>query len=214
MHETEAYLIDLDGTLANTLPVLYRAYLTFLAQYGKVGCQAEFSEMNGPSLPEVVQQLAKRHQIPVPYPDLYQRYQQLAHTLYVTETPLFPGAREFLEWAKKEEKTLALVTSAERPLARSFVESHDLTDYFSLLVTPEGLPRSKPDPAIYERALDLLGLKAEQCCAVEDSVHGMASAQGAGIPTIFMRHEESSPLLPPEGIRTTVNSWKELYDLL
>ncbi len=210
----QAYLIDLDGTLANTLPTLYYVYQTFLSNHGRQGSELEFSQLNGPSLPEVVQQLALRHQIRTPFSDLYRDYSTLAKRCYVSHTALFPGALTFIERARSSGKSLLLVTSAERPLATAFLASHGLTNAFAACVTPEGLPRSKPDPAIYERALEVAGLPAEGCVAIEDSLQGIASAQGAGIRTILIQHEGTTPLLPPEGILATASGWSDLTSRL
>ena len=45
---------------------------------------------------------------------------------------------------------------------------------------------SKPDPEIYQNAVDALGLKAEECVAVEDSPNGLISAKGAGLKTVMV----------------------------
>ena len=45
---------------------------------------------------------------------------------------------------------------------------------------------SKPDPEIYQNAVDALGLKAEECVAVEDSLNGLKSAKRAGLYTIMV----------------------------
>lgn len=212
--EADAYLIDLDGTIANTLPTLYRIYQSFLAAHGCKGCEAEFSELNGPSIPEVIQQLVYRHQISVPFADLYAQYRSLLHSHYASETPLFPAAREVIEQLYCADKRLLLVTSAERSLASEFLMQKGLLSHFSALITPEGLPRSKPDPAIYERALMEAALPAERCLAIEDSLAGLTAAREAGIRTIFMQHEEVSPWVVPYGVFASVKGWQDLGNRL
>ena len=46
------------------------------------------------------------------------------------------------------------------------------------------VPTSKPDPAVYLAACEALGVKPDDCLAVEDSVPGATSAVRAGIPTV------------------------------
>ena len=57
-------LLDLDGTLVDTIPMLYAFYNDFLEQRGRKGSPEEFQRINGPSLPEVAEYL-KDNQIPV-----------------------------------------------------------------------------------------------------------------------------------------------------
>jgi beta-phosphoglucomutase-like phosphatase (HAD superfamily) len=82
-------------------------------------------------------------------------------------------------------------------------------------------PRSKPDPAVYTFACDRLGLRAEECCAVEDSVPGVRSAVAAGIRTVgilqFVPAAERAGRrseLAAAGAEAVAESWGEVEQLL
>jgi hypothetical protein len=79
-----------------------------------------------------------------------------------------------------------VVTSAERSIAERFLETHGLASWLKGIVTAEGLPRGKPDPAIYQRALERAGLRADEVWAVEDSPNGERAATAAGITTYVL----------------------------
>jgi beta-phosphoglucomutase-like phosphatase (HAD superfamily) len=87
----------------------------------------------------------------------------------------------------------------------------------------DSLPRAttKPDPAVYLHALATLGLAARAALAVEDSVPGVQSAVGAGIPTIgnlvFTPPGEQSARrseLLDAGAEAVVDSWSQLERML
>jgi putative hydrolase of the HAD superfamily len=59
------------------------------------------------------------------------------------------------------------------------LERASLRHHFAELVTAEQVPRVKPDPALYERALSVLGVTPDEALAVEDSPHGVAAARAA-----------------------------------
>lgn len=82
-------------------------------------------------------------------------------------------------------------------------------------------PTSKPDPAVYLHALDLLGVSAQEAVAVEDAVAGVRSAVGAGIWTIgnlaFVpapERAERAAALRAAGAGAVTDSWAEVADLL
>lgn len=56
-----AILIDLDGTLADSLSVMRIAYRRFLEQFQVEPTDAEFDSLNGPPLPEVIRRLKVSH---------------------------------------------------------------------------------------------------------------------------------------------------------
>jgi beta-phosphoglucomutase-like phosphatase (HAD superfamily) len=60
----------------------------------------------------------------------------------------------------------------------------ELGEFFDEVVLSDEVGSVKPDPAPYRAALDRLSLTPEEAVAFEDSVSGLSSAAGAGIPTV------------------------------
>ena len=59
--------------------------------------------------------------------------------------------------------------------------SSGLTPYLEFILSNEDVDRAKPDPAMYAKALEKLGLPADRVMAVEDAPHGIAAAKKAGL---------------------------------
>ena len=194
--------IDLDGTLIDSIPVLYNTYLDLLKERGKEGTRAEFEKLVGLSLPEIARVLKERYAFRDPYEILFSRYLILLQHHYVVSPVLFPGVFAVMEYAKSNGILLALVTSSPRQLAQDILEKVGLLTIFDFVITPEGLPHSKPDPAIYLRALSEAGVQPDEALAIEDSPNGIASAEGAGIPTLGFRTDAG-------GI-AKVDSWDDI----
>ena len=81
-------------------------------------------------------------------------------------------------------------------------------------------PIGKPDPAVYQFALEQLGITAGQAVAIEDSATGVASAVAAGIPTIGLvqyvpRSERSQRVdeLQQAGAAEVAESWAHIAEL-
>ena len=82
-------------------------------------------------------------------------------------------------------------------------------------------PTSKPDPAVYTHAGQVLGTAPGEGIAVEDSINGARSAVAAGYPTVGIvlfvpppDREDRTAALREAGVSAVMASWEELADLL
>ena len=179
----KALLIDLDGTLAESLEFLYKAYETVLKQRGLKPSRKEFNVLNGPSIREIASLLEKKYGLTEP---IYNEWRAILLPYYRDEIRLAEGAQELVEFAKGRWK-LALVSSAERELATLFLKRHHLQ--FDLVVCREDVVCTKPDPEPYRLALHQLNINAEEAIAIEDSENGVLAAKQAGIKTFVINKD-------------------------
>lgn len=183
MTRIDGLLLDLDGTLADSLGVMRLAYSKFLARWQLTGSDAEFQALNGPPLGEVVRELAATHGLSEPIEDLMSHYEGTVQGLYRDVAPTV-GAGELLAAARRHSCSTAVVTSSTDSIARSWLQQKHL--HFDALVSAESVSTGKPDPEPYERALGLLNCEAGRAVAVEDSPSGARSAVAAGVRTFVV----------------------------
>lgn len=173
--------IDLDGTLADSRPIMRRAYETFLNEHGRSGTDEEFDRLEGPTLAEIVRGLKATHRLGDPKDVLYEQYQAIVERAYTDEVRLHDGAVELLSLASAHGLRCTLVTSGHRRVVEAFLRARGLRGSFEVIVTGDDVVAGKPDPAIYRLALDRAAVSPEDAVAVEDSDAGEASARGAGL---------------------------------
>jgi HAD superfamily hydrolase (TIGR01509 family) len=82
--------------------------------------------------------------------------------------------------AKNAGMTLALVTSSERVVTEELLRMGNVDHYFSLVITRDDVPKHKPDPYPYLKALELTGHEATEVMIFEDSEVGIEAANGSG----------------------------------
>jgi len=99
--------------------------------------------------------------------------------------PLMPYAKEILEYLKPKYK-LALASSTRGVSVRRQMKAGGLIDFFETLTTGDMVEHSKPEPEIYLKAAESIGIKPENCVAVEDSPNGIKSAYAAGMRVIMV----------------------------
>ncbi|MFQ5698245.1 MAG: HAD family hydrolase [Myxococcota bacterium] len=176
-----ALLVDLDGTLAESLGALYSVHLEFLAAHGRTGNRESFERINGPPLREGVVILRREFDLREDPQTLYHDYLERVRLAYLERVGLRGGARALLERACDLGLDLGLVTSAPSSLATAFLAREELLELFRVRIFGDGRTRSKPDPAPYLEALRLLGIGPDRAAAVEDSDAGASAARAAGL---------------------------------
>ena len=111
----------------------------------------------------------------------------------IAEIELFPGAAELIR-ATSATVPLGIASSGLRDDIDPVLRRHALRDAFRFLVTADDGIASKPDPALYLRALTLLrtaelaGLLPQDCLVIEDSPRGIEAAKRAGMRCVAVRH--------------------------
>jgi HAD superfamily hydrolase (TIGR01509 family) len=178
----EALLIDLDGTLADSHAALRACFDAFLAGRGIVSRSEDFDALDGVRLGDIPARLQERFAIDEPLDELRGEYQQRVVDAYANVTPA-AGAAELVRGAASKGIRLVLVTSAPRALADAFLRAAGLADAFAAVVSGEDGP-GKPDPALFERALELARVPAERALAIEDAPSGVRAARSAGVDVL------------------------------
>lgn len=99
--------------------------------------------------------------------------------------PLMPFVKECLEYLSGKYE-LALASSTRQVSVEKLLTKNEIIDYFPRRMCGDMVTHSKPHPEIYQKACQLLGLKPEECAAVEDSPNGIKSAVAAGLKVIMV----------------------------
>lgn len=112
--------------------------------------------------------------------------------LFADDLPWRPGAREALAAVRDSGLATALVTSTYRELTDVALDTIG-RGFFDVTVCGDEVAATKPDPAPYARAAELLGVDPTTCVAVEDSPTGTRSAVAAGATVLVVPSEVAVP---------------------
>lgn len=195
LKRTTALLIDLDGTLIDSMVCLESTYFDFLEHFGKTGNTAEFRELTGPPLTAVVTILRDRYGLEQDVQSLLSLYHELMEGNYSLCQPV-AGAHDLLTAARENHKKLALVTGAHSDIVEKLLKRLQWSSSFDAVITGDCCAGHKPSPIPYLNALEALGLDAGDCLAIEDSANGIRSAADAGVASLgFCRDSDRQDLL-------------------
>lgn len=104
-------------------------------------------------------------------------YKQLIQR--IAPSDVLPGMAQFLADCQAAGLKMGLASASKNGPA--ILEGLGLTDTFDAIVDPALLKNGKPDPEIFLRGAQMLGLKPEECIGIEDAEAGIESINAAGM---------------------------------
>jgi len=193
-----ALLLDLDGTLVDSLPDLVAVLNEVLGAFGMPALSAsQAAPMVGDGTLKFVERaLAARFL----GPDIVKSAQSWFLALYEARPALlsrpYPGAPEVLERLRAQDWRCAICTNKPERATRLLLDALDLTRLFDAIITGDSLPQKKPDPAPLRAALAALEVPSARAIMVGDHANDLRAAAAARIPCIFARYGYGT--LPPD----------------
>lgn len=100
--------------------------------------------------------------------------------------PLKKGVRELLDFLQEQKIKMAVASSTRYERVMSNLTCTGLDGYFQEVIAGNMVEHSKPQPDIYWKACEALGVKPQNAAAVEDSPNGIRSAAAAGMVAIMV----------------------------
>ncbi len=97
-----------------------------------------------------------------------------------------PGLEELLNFLQKNRIPAAVATATDKLRAEKYLQQTGLLHYFSSVICAAMVENGKPKPDIYLFAASRLGLKPQECMALEDSPNGVRAASSAGCVTVMI----------------------------
>jgi HAD superfamily hydrolase (TIGR01509 family) len=192
MPDLAAVLWDMDGTLVDTEGLWSVTIGELAAHHGGELSAATREDLTGSSLDRTVRAVRAEvgldpddpHGVAVDGRWLIDR----TAAVFGRGVPWRPGAREALAAVRASGLPTALVTSTYRELTDVALDTIG-RGFFDVTVCGDEVRATKPDPAPYRRAAELLGVDPHACVAVEDSPTGTRSAVAAGATVLVVPAE-------------------------
>jgi HAD superfamily hydrolase (TIGR01509 family) len=178
-----AVLWDMDGTIVDTEPFWMQAETELVHSFGGTWSHEDALTLVGQGLWHSARMLQSRGVALAEDEIIAMLTDVVLDRIALEGLPWRPGARELLLELRESGVPTALVTMSIRKMASAVVERIDF-DAFDHIVAGDDVVHSKPHPAAYLRAAELLEVNASDCVAIEDSGPGVAAAVASGAATI------------------------------
>jgi len=177
--KAEALIFDLDGTLADTMPVHFWAYKHILREFGIDFTPEIFAQLAGIPAVGTFEKLNEMFGTRMNAEEVghykEREYEKLIHKI----KPIVP----VVELAKKYYGVLpmAVGTGGYTRLAWKTMDILGLGKYFDILVATEDVQRPKPFPDTFLKCAERMGVNPAVCEVFEDAQLGIQAAKAAGM---------------------------------
>jgi HAD superfamily hydrolase (TIGR01509 family) len=197
----KAVLWDMDGTLVDTEPMWIGGEHALAAQHGALWTEEDSLHLVGSDLLAAAVYIKKRIGGDMTPKEIVDWLGARVAEGLREQQDWRPGARELFEQLRDAGVPQALVTMSYAYIAEPVVEALG----FDAVVTGDSVTHGKPHPEPYLRAAELLGVRAADCIAIEDSRTGAASANAAGCFVVAVPHAVNVPEAPFRAVVTTLD---------
>ena len=182
--EFAAYLFDCDGTLADTMPLHYRAWRAVLDPLGCEFPEDVFYSIGGMPTGAVVDFLNERNGLSLPSMRLAEEKEEVFMTLIPDVKPVASVVDFML--ALEGKYPLAVASGGFKSVVTAILETLGLLGHFQTLVTAEDVIHGKPAPDTYLEAARRLCVAPARCLVFEDTPLGRESALNAGMQCVLV----------------------------
>lgn len=189
--EIQAVVFDLDGLMFNTEAVFDRSGRELLRRRGKEMTEELLLKMMGRRPDEAFMAMIQMMKLTETIEELKEESQLIFAELVTEMLAPMPGLFELLDHIEDYQLPKAVATSSPRPYLEDILGRFDLLHRFPMTLTAEDVVHGKPNPEIYLKSAEKLGIPVENMLVLEDSEAGTNAAASAGAYIISIPHEHS-----------------------
>ncbi|GAB3961920.1 HAD family hydrolase [Spirosoma harenae] len=195
----KAVIFDMDGVLVDTNPHHRIAWREYYQRNGKALSDADFVQyVSGKHNSDIVAHLFTNQPLtPQEVTRLSNEKEALFRELYRPAIHPVAGLVPFLQALKAAGIRTAVATSAPVENLDFVMDTLGIRSYFDALLNESMVSHPKPDPEIYQKAMEMLGVEPTESVIFEDSMTGIQAAKASGASVVGMATTQSPDELRP-----------------
>ena len=212
-----AVIFDMDGVICHTNPFHSLAFKTFFAKRNLYPTEEEFSlHMYGKSNSYILKHFLGREIVGQEFIDLEFEKESLFREIYADHVKPIERYLEFLNELKSLGIKTGVATSAPRANLDLIMGKLGFESNMESIMASENVSQHKPNPEVYLKSAENLGVNPENCIVFEDSFSGVSAGINAGMKVVGVLSSHTVAELPPCELyinnytEVDLNTFKEL----
>ena len=205
-----AIIFDMDGVLVDTEPVINKAAILGLREYGVNAKPNDFIPFIGRGEVKYIGGVAEKYgvrYIPKMKDRVYEIYFEILDNM-ISPNPVVLNCLSNLQ---KAQFPLVLASSADRvKIMANLKAAHIHKNTFQVILGAEDVIHKKPAPDIYLKAAEKIEYSPHNCLVVEDAVNGIQAAKNAGMQCIAYTSTFPKEVLQKEGPDFICSSFNQI----
>jgi beta-phosphoglucomutase family hydrolase len=185
MNEIKGLIFDCDGTLADTMPMHWRAWQVIAAKYKLHFPEDRFYSLGGVPSRDILQMLAREQSVTLNHIEAAHEKENAYLPLMMQVEPI----HAVVEIARTNfgKIPMAVASGGTQPIIIGVLEHLKIRHLFDAVVTSEMVINQKPAPDIFLEAAKRIGIEPKFCRAYEDTDLGMQAIRSAGMDAVDVR---------------------------
>ncbi len=179
-----AVIFDLDGTLVDSNELHVEAWDEAFRHFGKEFSKEKLRKQIGKGGDQYLPEFLNEFEIRTLGAEIEQFRSKLFTQKYRDRVRPFPQVRELLQRVRDDGKKIALATSGNESETKFYLKLLHISDLVDAHTSKNDVARSKPQPDIFLRALNLLHLPASDAIVIGDTPYDIEAAKKIGLSTI------------------------------
>lgn len=176
----KAVIFDMDGVIFDSERLVLEGWLELGKKYGIPDIDKIFPKCIGSNAVASKQIFLDYYGEDFPYDTYKQETSADYHAKYDGgRLPMKRGIKELLQFLKENGYHIGLASSTRYEVVRQQLEDAGILPYFETLTCGDMVKKSKPEPDIFLKAAETLGVHPQDCIVIEDSYNGIRAASRA-----------------------------------
>ena len=179
-----AFIFDCDGTLADNMPLHFRAWSRAMEDFGGSYPEKLFDQWGGVPTADIVQRLNAEFGLSMDVDQVVLRKEHY----YREMIPQVEAVHHVVDLVREHhgEKPMAVASGGHRDLVERTLHALGVYDMFDAVIAAEDYRRGKPHPDPFLTAAARLGVEPAHCLVFEDTATGAEAARAAGMACVLV----------------------------
>jgi len=182
----QGFIFDMDGTMVDNMMTHHRAWQRKLASLGlEMPIETVKEQIHGIN-EEIIERLFGARFTPEERRRIAGEKEAEYRQIFLPELKLIDGLDAFLREAQQLGIPMGIGTAAPAENVDFVLDHLNLRPLFRVVLHAAMVHRGKPDPEVFLKVAEQLGLPPQNCLVFEDSPTGAEAARRAGMPTVVL----------------------------
>ena len=194
----QCVIFDMDGVICHTNPDHAKAFEAFFDKYQISHSQQEFEDhMYGKHNGYIMSHFFNRPITGEELKKLEDEKESMFREIYKDKVETIPHYLQFLDELKSRGFKTAVATSAPRANLDLIVNALKIEDKMDSMMASQDVQNHKPDPEVYLKSAERVGVSPSDCVVFEDSFSGVTAGLNAGMKVVGVLSSHTKAQLPP-----------------
>jgi beta-phosphoglucomutase len=184
MENRVGVIFDMDGVLVDSYQAHFESWRMIAAEEGLTITEKQFAATFGRTSREIIAAWWGEELTEAEIRKLDDRKEAAYRQILANDFPAMPGVRALIERLHNAGMALAIGSSGPPENIEVILDHLQAQSLFQAVVSGADVTRGKPDPQVFLKAAQRLGIPPDRCVVVEDAPLGVDAAHGAGAAAI------------------------------